>query len=125
MADEKNIASILNSIKKNLNIAEELEVFDSDILLHLNSVFSKLTQIGVGPEDGFFVDDSTTTWDDYYTEVPLSMVKSYVFLEVRLLFDPPTASLLTSMEKARDELVWRLNVAADRPIDRTVQNDNK
>ena len=123
MADEKNISSILNSIKKNLNISEDLEVFDSDLLLHLNSVFSKLNQIGVGPEEGFYVEDAETTWDEYYTDVSLGMIKSYVFLEVRLLFDPPTASVLTSMEKTRDELVWRLNVAADRPIDRTNQND--
>lgn len=125
MADEKLMPSILNSVKKNLNILPEEEAFDSDILLHINSVFSKLTQIGVGPEEGFYIEDETVTWDEYYTQVDLNMIRTYVYLEVRLLFDPPTASVLTSMEKTRDELVWRLNVAADRPIDRTVQNDNQ
>lgn len=125
MADEKLMPSILNSVKKNLNILPEEEAFDSDILLHINAVFSKLAQIGVGPEEGFYIEDESATWDDYYTQVNLNMIRTYVYLEVRLLFDPPTASTLTSMEKTRDELVWRLNVEADRPIDRTVQNDNQ
>lgn len=128
MADEKLISSILGSVKKNLNIPQEVEAFDSDILFHLNSVFAKLNQIGFGPDDGFYIEDESATWDDYYTGPNLNLVKSYVFLEVRLLFDPPAASVLSSMEKTRDEYVWRLNVAADKPMFpptvRTVQNEN-
>jgi hypothetical protein len=128
MADEKLIPSILTSVKKNLNIPADIEAFDSDILFHLNSVFSKLTQLGVGPTEGFLVEDANAVWDDFYTGDKLNMIKTYVFLEVRLLFDPPASSVLTSMEKTRDELVWRLNVEADKPIfppvDRTVQNEN-
>ena len=125
MADEQLISSVLTSVKKNLNIPEDVTVFDPDLLLHLNSIFAKLTQLGVGPSEGFYVEDASTSWDDFYTSVNLNMIKSYVFLELRLLFDPPTASVLSSMEKMRDEFVWRLNVEADKPIDRTVLDENE
>ena len=106
-------ASILTSIKKALNIPEEVTVFDTDIIMHINSTFSKLHQLGVGTSQCFSIEDSSSTWDEFIDDSLLNMVQSYVYLEVRLLFDPPTASLLTSMEKKRDELEWRLGVAAE------------
>lgn len=109
-------SSILLSVKKALGIPPEETGFDADILLHLNSIFAELNQLGVGPEDAFEVSDADTSWTEFTTDNSLSMVKSYVYLEVRLMFDPPTASLLAALERKRDEYEWRLNVAGDSPI---------
>ncbi len=111
--------SILNSTKKVLNIEPEDEAFDVDLILHINSVFSELCALGVGPERAYSIESSDETWDEFITNTDLNMVKSYMYLEVRLMFDPPTASLLSAMERKRDEYEWRLNVEADRPIDRS------
>lgn len=113
---EQITSSVLLSVKKTLGIPPEETSFDSDLILHLNSVFAELNQLGVGPEEPFEVLDEDTSWDDFTTFKPLSMVKSYVYLEVRLMFDPPTASLLSAMERKRDEYEWRLNVVGDSPI---------
>ena len=107
--------SILTSIKKLLGITEDCEDFDADIIMHINSVFSILTQLGVGPADGFTITGKDETWSSYIQdEKKLEMVKSYVYQKVRLLFDPPTASAL--MEAANNsvaELEWRMNVAVE------------
>lgn len=107
--------SILTSIKKLLGIAEELESFDPDILIHINTVFGILNQLGVGPSDGFAISDKTATWSDYISDAKnLETVKSYVYLKVRLLFDPPTSSsVLESMNRLTSELEWRINVTVD------------
>ena len=107
--------SILTSIKKLLGIAEEYEHFDPDIIMHINSVFMILTQIGVGPSEGFTIEDETSVWTDFIPETPrLEAVKSFVYLKVRLLFDPPLSSAVTeSMNRMIGELEWRLNVAAE------------
>ena len=106
------IQSILNSIKKNLNIPEEYTAFDSDILLHINSVFAELNQLGVGPIDGFFIDDESVVWDDYLQgDKNLNGVKTFMFAKVRLLFDPPTNSFgVAALEKVITEQTWRINV---------------
>lgn len=120
MTDSGQIAeSILGSIKKALNISPDDDAFDVDIVMHINSVFSELCALGVGPEKSFYIEGDSETWSDFTTNADLNMVKSYMYLEVRLMFDPPTASLLSSLERKRDEYEWRLNVVADRPIDRT------
>lgn len=111
-------SSILLSTKKALGIPPDVTDFDADVLMHLNSVFAELWQMGVGPEEVFEVSDEDASWDDFSTNRSLAMVKSYVYLEVRLMFDPPTASLLSSFERKRDEYEWRLNVAGDSPIHR-------
>lgn len=117
------LPSILTSVKKNLNIPEGVTSFDSDILMHINSVFSELNQLGVGPEQTFMIEDASTTWDEFDTNADINMVRSYMWLEVRMMFDPPQASVLTALKEKRDEYEWRLNVAADRPVCRTeVQN---
>lgn len=106
--------SILTSTKKTLGIAEEYTVFDLDVITHINSAFSTLTQLGVGPSGGFMIDDTSATWPDFFgseTHFELNSVKSYIFLRVRQLFDPPSTSyLVTAMEKQIEQLEWRLNV---------------
>ena len=107
--------SILTSVKKMLGIAEEYEHFDPDIVMHINSAFSVLTQLGVGPSSGFAIRDKSSVWEDFIgSDLRLEMVKSYMHLKVRLLFDPPMSSaLLSAMERQISEYEWRLNVAVD------------
>ena len=108
--------SILTSIKKLLGIAEEYEHFDNDIIMHINSVFMILTQLGVGPSRGFMITDSSATWDDFLPEDSdnLQAVKTYMYMKVRLMFDPPTSSaVMESMNRMVSEFEWRLNTAVD------------
>lgn len=107
--------SILTSIKKLLGIAEEYEHFDSDIIMHINSVFMILSQLGVGPSEGFTISDDLTTWDEYITEdMNLESVKTYVYLKVKLLFDPPlNSAVIESMNRMIDEFEWRININAE------------
>ena len=104
--------SILTSTKKILGIAEDYTVWDLDIITHINSVFSDLTQLGVGPVNGFMIEDATATWDEFIgTDLNLNRVKTYMHLRVRLLFDPPATSYaITAMEEQVKQLEWRLNV---------------
>ena len=108
--------SILTSIKKLLGITEEYEHFDQDIIIHINSVFMILTQMGVGPEEGFTISDSTTTWSEFTNDdKKIEAVKSYVYLKVRLLFDPPaSSSVMEAMNRSISEFEWRLNIAVDK-----------
>lgn len=107
--------SILTTIKKLLGIAEEYEHFDSDIIVHINSAFMILTQLGVGPAKGFSISDEMSLWSDFLGDDPrLEAVKTYIHLKVKLLFDPPTNSaVIESLNKSISELEWRLNVAAE------------
>lgn len=107
--------SILTSIKKLLGIAEEYKHFDADIIMHINSVFSILTQLGVGPSDGFLIEDKEAKWHDFIGgDNGVEMVKSYIHLKVKLLFDPPLSSaVMEATNQMIKELEWRLNVAVD------------
>ena len=107
--------SVLTSIKKLLGIAEEYEHFDADLIMHINSVFSILTQLGVGPEEGFRIEDASTTWSEFlYDDPRLEFVKTYIHLKVKLLFDPPISSAVLECYKTQiSEYEWRLNVAAE------------
>lgn len=107
--------SILISIKKLLGISEEYTQFDDDIIMHINTVFLNLTQLGVGPEKGFAIEDDSAEWTDFIgNRNQLQAVKSYVYLKVKLLFDPPlSSSVIDSMNRMISELEWRLNVAVD------------
>ena len=107
--------SILTSIKKLLGIEEEYTQFDNDIIMHINSVFLNLTQLGVGPAEGFLIEDDTATWEDFIGDSnQLQAVKSYMYLKVKLLFDPPlSSSVIESTNRMIAELEWRLNVAVD------------
>lgn len=107
--------SILTSIKKLLGIAEEYTQFDEDIIMHINTVFLNLTQLGVGPEEGFAIEGDAASWEDFVNDnIQLQAVKTYVYLKVKLLFDPPlSSSVIESMNRMIAELEWRLNVAVD------------
>lgn len=117
--------SILDGTKKALGLPAEYDVFDSDIMMHINSVFFTLNQLGVGPVDGFMIEDKETTWDDYLGTVDKNLfaVKSYIYLRVRLLFDPPTTSFaIDSMKKQAEEFEWRFSVHVDKPDDLLTTN---
>lgn len=105
------ITSILTSVKKTLNLTEDYEAFDQDVILHTNAVFSILNQLGVGPPGGFAIEDKEPVWDAFLEGDPRSNdIKSYVYLRVRMLFDPPTTGYLTTaMEKQIEEFGWRIN----------------
>lgn len=106
--------SILTSIKKMLGIAEEYEHFDTDLIMHINSVLFILTQLGVGPSSGFSIKDEKEMWSDFIPEgINLEAIKSYTYLKVRLLFDPPQSSAVTeSIKQLISELEWRINLEA-------------
>ena len=120
----ENMDNILSSIKKLLGIPTEETAFDSDIIMHINSVFMILNQLGIGPTDGFTISDDYALWSDFIPDGQnLELVKSYMYMKVRLLFDPPTnSSVLTSMEKTINEFEWRLNVQAETKMEEN-QND--
>ena len=115
MAETVLLESILTSIKKLLGIAEDYEHFDSDLIIHINSVFSILTQLGVGPENGFMITDKSAVWRDFILdETKIQIVKSYMHLKVKLLFDPPLGSaVIEAMNRMISEFEWRLNAAVD------------
>lgn len=111
--------SILTSIKKLLGIDENYTHFDADIIMHINSVFSILTQMGVGPANGFSITGKDEKWEEFISDKKneFSIVKSYVYQKVRLLFDPPLSSAaIESINRQISEFEWRLFIAAD-PVD--------
>lgn len=103
--------SILITVKKSLGIDQNYEAFDTDILMHINSVLATLNQLGIGPENGFQVEDNTATWESFLgSDLRLNNVKSFVYLKVRLLFDPPATSFaIKAMEDLAKELEYRIN----------------
>jgi hypothetical protein len=108
--------SILTSTKKILGIAQSDTSFDVDIVIHINSVFSVLQQLGVGPSSGFSIVDATANWEDFLgtSSNAINAVKTYMYLRVRLLFDAPTTSyLVASLNEQIKELEWRLNVVRE------------
>lgn len=107
--------SILSSVKKMLGIMEDYTDFDVDIIMHINSVFMILNQLGVGPKNGFTITDKKSTWTDYIPDgANLESVKSYIYLKVRLLFDPPTSSsVMECYKQSINELEWRLNTQVE------------
>lgn len=103
--------SILGSIKKLLGIAPDYTQFDQDVIMHINAVLMILTHLGVGPEEGFEIgEDYTETWEDFIGEgIKINGVKTFVYLKVRLLFDPPLSSaLIESIERQAKEYEWRI-----------------
>ena len=111
--------SILTSIKKMLGITSEYQHFDADLVLCINTVLSILTQIGVGPKTGFSIDGAAQNWSDLLgTDNRLEMVKNYVHLRVKIMFDPPqNASLASVYEDEAKELEWRILIAAEQAPD--------
>lgn len=106
--------SILLTVKKMLGIAEEYHAFDLDIIIHINSVFLTLNQLGIGPERPFQIVDDSEIWSDFVDTTEVPGVQSYVYLKTRLAFDPPTNSFLVdAIQKQIAELEWRMNVQVD------------
>lgn len=113
--------SILNTIKKMLGIPEEYEVFDSDIIIHINSVFSILKQLGIGPKNGYMITDKSNTWGEFFDGIDISrnevnQVESYIYLRVKLLFDPPNNSSLESYKELIKEFEYRMYVTTDNNL---------
>lgn len=104
--------SILISIKKILGVAANYDVFDLDILTHINMAFATLNQLGVGPTDVVMVTDDTVLWSELgIPNNQLSLIRTYISLKTRMLFDPPNTSfVIEAMNKQINELEWRLNV---------------
>ena len=120
----ENMDNILSSIKKLLGIPTEETAFDSDIIMHINSVFMILNQLGIGPTDGFTISDDYALWSDFIPDGQnLELIKSYMYMKVRLMFDPPSSSaVLSAMEKSISEFEWRLNVQSETKMEEN-QND--
>lgn len=107
--------SILDSVKKDLNVSLDDNFFDPELIMHINTVFSILTQLGVGPKSGFSISDNTAVWTDYLGESNFTnIVKSYLSKKVKVLFDPPsTGPLSEALNKTISELEWRIMVIVD------------
>lgn len=107
--------SILTSIKKLVGIAEDYTAFDTDFIIYINSAFATLNQLGIGPVEGFSIVDASSKWSDYGVTTPmLDHVKSYVYLKVKTIFDPPTSStVLDAYNRMIQETEWRLKVASE------------
>jgi len=102
---------ILVSIKKVLGLPEADPSFDVDLIMHINTTLARLNQLGIGPAEGFMIEDAAATWDAFVGDDPrLSQIRTYVYMAVRLVFDPPgTSYALTSMEKQVEKFEWLLN----------------
>lgn len=107
--------SILTSIKKLLGLAENYEAFDADIILHINTVFMVLHQLGIGPDEGFSITSKKEKWDDYVdSDENLEALKTYIYLKVKLVFDPPqNGATMEALQNSIKEYEWRLNVQAE------------
>ena len=107
--------SILTSIKKLLGPSEDDTSFDTDIIIHINTAIMVLTQLGVGPSTGFAISDKTKTWKDFIGDrIDLEAIKTFIYLKVRLVFDPPTSTVaIEAMKEAVKEYEFRINVNAE------------
>lgn len=109
MADPTS--SILDSTKKALGLAPDYDPFDPELIMYINSAFTTLHQLGIGPEDGFAIESAAETWDAFFTDKRFNNIKSYVAFKVRLAFDPPANSFTQEALKQQiSELEWRLTV---------------
>lgn len=108
--------SILNSTKKILGLDEDFTAFDLDVTTHINSAFATLNQLGIGPEDGYAIEDASATWVAFFgANLRYNSIKTYVFLSVKLVFDPPSSGYaVTAAKEQKQELEWRLNVVREQ-----------
>lgn len=113
--------SILDDIKKVLGVHAEVDAFDTDIIMHINTAFFQLNQLGVGPSQTFSIQDSVTVWEEFFEgRGDLNAVKSYIMIVVRLLFDRPETSYgIQALERQRDEFAWRLEIQRLETIEGT------
>lgn len=112
------IDSILTSTKKNLGLTDSVTAFDDTIVMHINAILAELTQLGVGPAQGFRVEDASATWAQFLGDSPLlNLTQTLVYLKARLIFDPPALSfVIASMEKQIEELTWRLTAQVESMV---------
>lgn len=110
--------SILDTTKKLLGLEFDYVRFDEDVIIHINSTFARLAQLGIGPKDGFEIEDSSSLWSDFLGgNKLLNSTKSYMYLAVRMLFDPPTTSFdLTAKKEQIEKAEWLLSVAGDKVL---------
>jgi hypothetical protein len=112
--------SILDSVKKMLGIELEHDFYDEAIVMHINSAFMTLHQLGIGPPEGFSISDNITEWTEFLSEEQLKLLgslKTFIFLKVKLVFDPPTSSyVLSSVDASIKEAEWRMKVQFEKPI---------
>lgn len=108
--------SILGTIKQMLGLTNELTAFDEELIVHINSVFTILNQLDVGSDDGFMITGYDETWGDLTDQVTIAtMVKEFIYLKVRMIFDPPASSVVSEAYNQRiAELEWRMNIQAER-----------
>ena len=117
--------SILTSVKKMLGITEDYEHFDPELIMHINSVINVLAQLGVGPEEGYSISSKADEWAKLIGDTKLlELVKSYVYLKEKLLFDPPLASsTIEACNRQIDELEYRINLMAEH--EKTIKNEDE
>jgi hypothetical protein len=110
--------SILNTIKKLIGISEDDTSFDQDLIVHINSSLMSVSQLGIGPSGGIFITDELNKWSDLLGErTDLEAVKTYIYLKVRLIFDPPSNSFLVdAIKKEISEIEWRLNSQVEEEV---------
>lgn len=110
--------SILNTIKKLLGLPEDINDFDQDVIIGINTTFGILAQIGVGPSTGFLITDDSSTWNDYIPEGKnLEMIKTYVYMKTKMQFDPPQSSAVSeAMNKILAETEWRIASEVNYPV---------
>lgn len=123
MPTRRKTSSILLDVKKLLGLTSEYTVFDRDIIININSAFSSLWQLGVGPSEGYTISGEEDSWEDFLNdENKLEFVKQYVYLKTKIIFDPSASSAVTeAYNKQISELEWRMNVFVDHRKDS--QND--
>ena len=111
--------SILDTIKKLLGPDQSYNYFDQDIIIHINTAIMNLTDIGVGPKEGFSIKSSKEVWSDFIKDIKqFEAVKTYIYLKVKLIFDPPlSSSVIELFEKQISEIEWRLNSRVDHPVE--------
>ena len=109
------MSSILNDVKKVVGLSPDYDEFDLDIIMHINTIFSVLEQLGLGPVGGYMITDGTEEWDAFLgDDLRMNSVKTYMYLRVRLLFDPPqTAHAIAATERQIEEFGWRLSVTRE------------
>ena len=111
------MSSILDDVKHMLGLLPAETAFDIDVTIHINTVFTTLKQLGVGPPEGFFIEDNTADWSEFIPDERLNGVKSYMFLRVKSIFDPPaTGFTQAAMERQILELEWRLRLEAEEQV---------
>lgn len=120
--------SILTTTKKALGLAADYDAFDPEIVMFINTVFSRLDDLGVGPEGGYAIEDENDLWSTYLNDDPiLNRIQSYMYLRVKMLFDPPTTSfLMNAIDAQIDKMEWLINAHWERDnwVDPTISDED-